>query len=122
MTALAGCISAILRPAAELQRSIPTLEQPIGGHPHAKDEGRLGGIALDVYEDEKELAVSLRAGTQTARDGVRTTLELASRENVICTPHNAFNTAEAVERKARQSVEQVEHFLRQGRFLWSVPQ
>jgi D-lactate dehydrogenase len=88
----------------------------------ALDEGRLGGVAMDVYEDEKELAVSLRAGAPSLREGVRATLQLASRENVICTPHNAFNTVESVERKARQSVEQVQFFLKEGRFFWRVPE
>lgn len=87
----------------------------------ALDEGLLGGVALDVYDDEKALAVSLRARMPLLDENARAVMELASRENVICTPHNAFNTAEAVQRKARQSVEQVEHFLREGSFLWNVP-
>ena len=33
----------------------------------------------------------------------------------------AFNTTEAVERKAEQTVQQIEHFLRAGKFLWPVP-
>jgi len=40
---------------------------------------------------------------------------------VILTPHNAFNTAEALERKAGQSVEQVERFLKDNTFLSQVP-
>ena len=31
------------------------------------------------------------------------------------------NTTEAVERKAEQTVQQIEHFLRAGKFLWPVP-
>jgi D-lactate dehydrogenase len=77
------------------------------------DEGHLGGVGLDVYENEKELAVALRAGQGT--------FPLAGRANVICTPHNAFNTREAVARKAQQSAQSVVEFLKTGKFLWPVP-
>ena len=40
---------------------------------------------------------------------------------VILTPHNAFNTAEAVDRKAKQTIQQIEHFLAHKWFLWPVP-
>ena len=43
------------------------------------------------------------------------------REDVILTPHNAFNTAEALEEKARQSAAQIEHFLKNETFIWPVP-
>ncbi|MBI4026265.1 MAG: hydroxyacid dehydrogenase [Verrucomicrobia bacterium] len=85
------------------------------------DEGRLGGVALDVFDQENKLAVALRAGGLPDDVSVRAVLELAKRSNVICTPHNAFNTSESVERKAQQSAQQTEHFLRHGRFLWPVP-
>jgi D-lactate dehydrogenase len=77
------------------------------------DEKHLGGIALDVFEDEPQLATALRAGQGT--------FPLSGRPNVILTPHNAFNTAEALERKAEQSVQQVEHFRAHGKFLWPIP-
>ena len=78
------------------------------------DDGHLGGVALDVYEKEQQMAVALRAG----QGG----FVLAGRLNVILTPHNAFNTHEAVERKSVQTVQQVEQFLRDGTFVWPVPQ
>ncbi|HTS16369.1 MAG TPA: NAD(P)-dependent oxidoreductase [Verrucomicrobiae bacterium] len=77
------------------------------------DEGHLGGLALDVYENESSLGVALRAG--------KAEFPLLGRPNVILTPHNAFNTAEAVDRKAKQTVEQIEHFLAHKWFLWPVP-
>lgn len=77
------------------------------------DEGHLAGVALDVYENESKLSVALRAGQET--------FPLAGRPNVILTPHNAFNTQEAVERKAEQSTQQIENFLKQRKFLWPVP-
>jgi len=76
------------------------------------DEEHLSGVALDVYEDEGALATALRSG--------KGSFPLAGRANVILTPHNAFNTREAVERKAEQSARQVGHFLEQGRFLWEA--
>ncbi len=76
------------------------------------DEGHLGGMALDVYEDEGKVATALRSGHGS--------FPLAGRPNVILTPHNAFNTHEAVERKADQSVQQVRHFMEHGRFLWEA--
>lgn len=85
------------------------------------DEGRLSGAALDVYENESGLAVSLRSGPPGGDEDMRACLELRRRENVILTPHNAFNTVEALKRKAGQSVEQVERFLTEKTFLWQVP-
>ena len=70
-------------------------------------------LALDVYENESALAVELRSG--------KSGFPLLGRSNVILTPHNAFNTAEAVERKAEQTVRQIEHFTQNGRFLWPNP-
>jgi D-lactate dehydrogenase len=81
----------------------------------------LGGVALDVYDHESALAVALRTGAPTADESVRATLALAQQPNVILTPHNAFNTHEAVARKSQQACQQVEHFLRHGTFLWAVP-
>ena len=45
---------------------------------------------------------------------------LSQAKNVILTPHNAFNTAEAVQRKSQQSVEQLKHFLDTGTFIWPI--
>ena len=42
--------------------------------------------------------------------------------NVIFTPHNAFNSFEAVERKAQHSVRQLQHLLEKGTFLWPIPE
>jgi D-lactate dehydrogenase len=84
-------------------------------------EGRLGGIGLDVFCNESELAVNLRAASVSNDEEVQATLELSRHSNVILTPHNAFNTQEAVDRKARHSVRQVLDFLEHGRFVWTVP-
>jgi D-lactate dehydrogenase len=77
------------------------------------DEGHLGGLALDVYENESALAVALRSG--------KADFPLVGKPNVILTPHNAFNTAEAVDRKAKQTIQQIEYFIAHKWFLWPVP-
>ena len=77
------------------------------------DEGKLGGVALDVYENESAMATALRSG----HGG----FPLLGRPNVILTPHNAFNTEESVGRKCAQSVEQVRRFLEHRAFLWRSP-
>ena len=85
------------------------------------DEGRLGGVALDVYSQESVLAVQLRARRRARGEELQAALALARHPQAILTPHNAFNTREAVERKAGHSIQQVLHFLRSGTFLWPVP-
>lgn len=85
-------------------------------------EGHLGGVGLDVYAQENELAVALRAGVKDdALLNVRAIFKLKEFGNVLFTPHNAFNTREAVQRKSEQSARQIEHFLANGRFIWPVP-
>jgi D-lactate dehydrogenase len=84
-------------------------------------EGLIGGVGLDVYENEGDLATALRSGITPSNPAMRSVLDLAGHENVILTPHNAFNTKESVERKARMSVEQIEYFLKHKEFIWKVP-
>ncbi|MGF1484425.1 MAG: NAD(P)-dependent oxidoreductase [Opitutales bacterium] len=84
------------------------------------NENHLGGVGLDVFDDEANLARGLRGGPYEETDEVKAAAILRLRDNVIFTPHNAFNTVEAVERKARQSIEQLEHYRINGRFLWPV--
>lgn len=91
---------------------------PLAELADALRSGLLGGIGLDVYEDESSLGPRLR-GEKPGPVGVALA-ELQKSDRVILTPHNAFNTVEAVERKAEQSIQQIEAFLSQGRFLWPV--
>ncbi len=78
-------------------------------------EGILGGVALDVYENEEVFADSLRMNRKLTADQ-KLILKTAGMPNVIFTPHNAFNTREALERKVKQSTESISQFLRRGRF------
>jgi len=85
------------------------------------EEGRIAGLALDVYNHESELAVSLREGRPSQDPEVQTVHRLATYPNVIMTPHNAFNTEEAVQTKSEHSVRQLIHLMEEGRFEWPVP-
>jgi D-lactate dehydrogenase len=84
------------------------------------EEGVLGGVGLDVYNQEQELAVALREGRASDDAEVQAILALARHPAAILTPHNAFNTAEAVQRKASQTVEQLQQFRETGEFVWPV--
>lgn len=88
----------------------------------ALDESLLSGVALDVYNEESILAPALRSGNRAAlTPDNHALLRLRERRNVLCTPHNAFNTIEAVERKSEQSIRTLLHFRKTGQFLWPVP-
>jgi D-lactate dehydrogenase len=82
---------------------------------------QLGGVGLDVYDHESALAVALRTGQSVNDAEVQASLALSRRDDVICTPHNAFNSAEALERKSVHSVQQIVAYLDSGRFLWAAP-
>ena len=88
------------------------------------EEGILSGVGLDVYDCEKELASVLRDGNsiddikdEKAKQSVSATLALYERDDVVTTPHNAFNTSESVERKSLHTAQNLEHFLKTGNFL-----
>jgi len=85
--------------------------------------GHLSGVGLDVYENEKDLAAVLRGGLAVGqvdsarRRSVEATLSLMKHPRAVCTPHNAFNTAESVERKSLHAAQNIGEFLGTGRFL-----
>lgn len=84
-------------------------------------QGALGGVALDVFDGEDRLADYLRGHRRHADREIRAIFKLRVRDNVVLTPHNAFNTQEALQRKARLSAEAVHCFLRRGTFPDPVP-
>ncbi|MBR4415484.1 MAG: hypothetical protein IKS67_01855, partial [Victivallales bacterium] len=91
---------------------------PLAAIAEAVKSGRLGGVGLDVYETETKLGPQLREHPENWEG---TPLQyLMDADNVILTPHNAFNTKEAVERKSEQSVRQVTEFLKSGKFIWPI--
>lgn len=83
-------------------------------------EGVLAGIALDVFEDEGPLAAALRDPSAHASPFVQTLKKLLASPNVICTPHNAFNSCEALRRKCTMTREQIDYFTAHGRFQWQL--
>ena len=78
------------------------------------DEEHLEGVGLDVYENESVIANDLRAGNSSEATKILQQWQKDSR--VICTPHNAFNSQEALEHKARMTVEAIRIFLEKGIF------
>jgi len=96
-----------ISPAADLKRLL--------------DEGIFGGIALDVYPEESVLADCLRLRQETQSSEIRCILDFMKDDRVILTPHNAFNTRDAVENKATLSAESVRSFLDQGTFPRPIP-
>ncbi len=83
--------------------------------------GVLGGVGLDVYDHEVELAIALRTGKPSKDAEVEAALAMQQMENVVFTPHNAFNTAESLERKSEHSVRQILAFRKNRQFEWPVP-
>jgi D-lactate dehydrogenase len=84
-------------------------------------EHHLGGLGMDVYNKEAQLAVALRINKVDKDEEIKATIQLAKMPNVIFTPHNAFNTKEALNRKSQQTAQQIDAFIQSGKFLWPVP-
>src|SRR5574337_489050 len=78
----------------------------------ALDSGQVGGAGLDVVEgeelitEEEQLLDSKIQSVEKLQAVVRTHV-LFRRDNVICTPHNAFNSQEALERILETTVENI---------------
>ena len=85
--------------------------------------GALSGVALDVFHEEAILAPALRSAQLAPLTADNhALLRLSKRPDVLLTPHNAFNTTEAVQRKAEQSIQALCHFRTHGHFLWPAPE
>ena len=78
---------------------------------------------MDVFNLESELAVFMRSNRKNLPENIeiQSILEMNGLPNVIFTPHNAFNTCEALERKVKQSIEQISSFYETGKFIWEIP-
>jgi D-lactate dehydrogenase len=96
-------------------------QTPLSDLNRGLEEKVLGGLGLDVFEDEGNLADELRHPSgKNAKPEHRLLNRLAAFPNVLLTPHNAFNTTDAVARKSSMAVEQVRHFLTHGDFIWKL--
>lgn len=92
----------------------------------ALKEGILGGAGLDVLEEEGALQdeESLLLSGKSNEHNLKTVLAnhvLIDMPNVIITPHNAFNTAEALTRILLADIENIDSFSRTGMPKFSVP-
>ena len=82
----------------------------------ALKKGVISAAALDVLEEECFIKEEKELLTEAFRKtcNLQTVLEehmLLSHENVLITPHNAFNSQEALERILQTTVENIEGFL-----------
>lgn len=83
----------------------------------AVQKGRLAGAALDVLEEEEsikdELELFSAKRTQPTPEGLRLLAQnhiLLKYPNVLVTPHNAFNSKEAMERIMETTLENIAAF------------
>ncbi|MBI4094837.1 MAG: hydroxyacid dehydrogenase [Candidatus Liptonbacteria bacterium] len=83
---------------------------------NALQEGILAGVGLDVLEEEgesKDEVFYLREAHPKEQE-LRTMLEnhiLMKMPNVLITPHNAFNSQEALERILHMTIENIRNFI-----------
>ena len=88
----------------------------------ALKKGILAGYGTDVLEDEGEVKDELKYLTETRlkEDVVKNMLYdhiLMEMPNVLITPHNAFNTAEALQRILGTTMENIKGFEANGQFI-----
>jgi D-lactate dehydrogenase len=88
----------------------------------ALKKGILAGYATDVLEDEGEVKDELKYLTQTRlkEDVVKNMLYdhiLMEMPNVLITPHNAFNTVEALQRILDTTIDNIKGFESEGQFI-----
>jgi D-lactate dehydrogenase len=79
-------------------------------------EGILKGVALDVLEEEEDIKEELEILTkrEIKENEIRTLWQnhiLMKLPNVLVTPHNAFNSKEAIERVLMTTIKNIKSFL-----------
>jgi D-lactate dehydrogenase len=81
---------------------------------YALNKGILAGAGLDVTEEESNVEnISVVMNDGTKKDDMKEILSfhlLRDRDDVVFTPHNAFNTKEAVERIIKTTIENIKKF------------
>ncbi len=90
----------------------------------ALDKKLISGAGLDVIEGEEIIKNEEQIMKDTKlREKIHTLFtdkKLLSMENVIFTPHNAFNSLEAVERILEATIENIEEFTQTGKVIYEV--
>ncbi len=84
---------------------------------YALQNGVLAGAGLDVLEEEGEVKDEMKflKTAEPKRETMRTVLEnhiLMRMPNVLMTPHNAFNSQEAMERILETTMQNIEAYLK----------
>ena len=81
----------------------------------ALDKGIISGVGLDVFEGEEYILEEGCKLRDEYSDEVKRLIEqdcsLLHRENVVITPHNAFNSREAVERIFTETIRNINEFI-----------
>lgn len=76
----------------------------------------LAGAGLDVTEEEDKVEnISMVLSSKPTKDDLQEVLTyhlLRDRDDVVFTPHNAFNTVEAIERIVKTTIENINAFLK----------
>ena len=84
----------------------------------ALNNKKLWAAGLDVTEEEDQVEnISMVTSKAPTRDDLQEILSyhlLRDRDDVVFTPHNAFNTREAIGRIIKTTVENIEEFIRKG--------
>ena len=80
-------------------------------------QDKIGGIAMDVYPEENLFAELLRTNTPPPSTSTAHLLNTIIQDpRVIATPHNAFNTVEALAAKCDETINQLHHFKQHQKF------
>ncbi len=93
---------------------------PLGDLERLLGDAKISGLGLDVFEDESSLGAALRNPGSTITPQAAQVNRILSYPNVVLTPHNAFNSGEALRRKSELTVKQIRHFFKHRDFLWKV--
>ncbi|KKQ31492.1 MAG: D-isomer specific 2-hydroxyacid dehydrogenase NAD-binding protein [Candidatus Shapirobacteria bacterium GW2011_GWE1_38_10] len=84
----------------------------------ALNKGILRGVGLDVVEEEDKVeSMSLVMSQRPTKEDLQNVLSyhmLRDREDVVFTPHNAFNTEEAIERIIKTTIENIKEFCKKN--------
>jgi D-lactate dehydrogenase len=82
----------------------------------ALNNKKLRGVGLDVTEEEDKVEnISMVTSRRPTKDDLQEVLSyhlLRDRDDVVFTPHNAFNTEEAIGRIIKTTVENIEGFIK----------